>query len=72
MKQALVTGATGGIGRAMTLALRDAGHHVTALGRDPAALADLAAEPHVTALSVDMTDRAALRAASPARAVAWS
>lgn len=63
MKQALVTGATGGIGRALTLALRDAGYHVTALGRDAAALKALAAEPHVTALSVDMGDRAALRAA---------
>lgn len=63
MRQALVTGATGGIGRAVTLALRDAGHHVTALGRDPAALAELAAEPGISALSVDMADRTALRAA---------
>ena len=41
MKQAVVTGATGGIGRAIALALRDTGHHVLALGRDPAALARL-------------------------------
>lgn len=63
MKEALVTGATGGIGRALTLALRDAGYRVTALGRDAAALAELAGEPKVTALSVDMSDRDALRAA---------
>lgn len=63
MKHALVTGATGGIGRAIALALRDHGHHVTALGRDPAALADLAREPGITPLAVDMTDRPALRAA---------
>lgn len=63
MRQALVTGATGGIGRAITLTLRDAGHHVTALGRDPAALAELAREAHITPVAVDIADRAALRAA---------
>ncbi len=63
MKTALVTGATGGIGRAIALALRDHGHHVTALGRDPAAIADLAREPGITARAVDMADRPALRAA---------
>lgn len=63
MRQALVTGATGGIGRALTLALRDAGYHVTALGRDATALAALAAEPHIAARAVDMEDRDALRAA---------
>lgn len=63
MKQALVTGATGGIGRAITLALRDAGYQVAALGRDPAALQALSREEGVTAVQVDLTDRAALRAA---------
>lgn len=63
MKQALVTGATGGIGRAIALALRDAGHHVTAMGRDPDALAELGAERGITPLAVDMADRAALRTA---------
>lgn len=63
MKTALVTGATGGIGRAIAVALRDRGYVVTALGRDPAALADLAREPGIDPVAVDMTDRAALRAA---------
>lgn len=63
MKQAIVTGATGGIGRAITLALRDAGYHVLALGRDRAALAELAREGAITATAVDLADREALRAA---------
>lgn len=63
MKQALVTGATGGIGRTITLALRDAGYHVAALGRDADALADLSREKGVTAVQVDLADRDALRAA---------
>lgn len=61
-KQAVVTGATGGIGKAVALALRDAGHDVLALGRDPAALAWLA-DQGVTARAVDMANPAALPAA---------
>jgi 3-hydroxy acid dehydrogenase/malonic semialdehyde reductase len=63
MKQALVTGATGGIGRAIALALRDRGYAVTALGRDRAALAALARESNICPVAVDMADRPALRAA---------
>jgi NADP-dependent 3-hydroxy acid dehydrogenase YdfG len=60
---ALVTGATSGIGRAIALALRDAGYQVTGIGRDRAALRDLAGEPGLTALALDLTDRAAVTAA---------
>jgi 3-hydroxy acid dehydrogenase/malonic semialdehyde reductase len=62
MPQALVTGATSGIGRAIALALRDAGHEVVAFGRDPAALEALAAEG-LRPVRVEMTDRDALRQA---------
>lgn len=52
---ALVTGATGGIGRASAEALRRAGFLVYATGRDEAALARLAAEGFAT-LRLDVTD----------------
>jgi NADP-dependent 3-hydroxy acid dehydrogenase YdfG len=55
MAQALVTGATSGIGRAIALALQDAGHQVTALGRDTAALADLGAQG-LAAQALDLGD----------------
>lgn len=62
-RRALVTGATSGIGRAIVLALRDAGLEVTAVGRSRDALAELAGEPGVTAIEADVRDHAGLSAA---------
>ncbi|MEZ5797644.1 MAG: SDR family oxidoreductase [Paracoccaceae bacterium] len=61
MTQVLVTGATSGIGRAMAETLRAAGYRVLALGRNPDALADLAAGG-VETLALDLADPAALEA----------
>lgn len=60
MRQAIVTGATGGIGQAITHALRDAGYRVLAVGRDPGALARLAQEAGVVPVAADVTDTEAL------------
>lgn len=46
---ALVTGARGGIGRELVARLRSSGHHVAAVGRDAALLADMPAEAHIAA-----------------------
>lgn len=60
----LVTGATGQLGRPLCAALRDAGHAVTALGRDPARLAALTGSaPGLRALAADLRDDCALDAA---------
>ena len=63
MTQAIVTGATSGIGHAISLALRDAGHEVLALGRDEAALDALNREAGISARKVDLTDQTAIKAA---------
>ena len=44
---AMVTGARGGIGAAVVARLRSAGHHVAAVGRDAASLADVPADAHL-------------------------
>ena len=46
---ALVTGARGGVGRAVTAQLRAAGHRVAVVGRDAAALAEIEADAHIAA-----------------------
>jgi NAD(P)-dependent dehydrogenase (short-subunit alcohol dehydrogenase family) len=45
----LVTGARGGIGRALTARLRAAGHRMAAVGRDAATLAEVPADAHLVA-----------------------
>lgn len=66
---ALVTGATGGIGRATALALARAGWRVFATGRRTEALLALKAETggtSVEVLALDVTDGASIRAAHAA------
>src|SRR5579862_5878108 len=67
---AIVTGATGGIGRAVTTALCSEGANVLGVGRDPTALRELAAHAsgRVHSVRCDMRDREAV-ATLPATAV---
>lgn len=58
-RNALVTGAAGSLGRAITIGLRDRGCHVVALDRDGAALAGLASESGVAIAACDLLDAAA-------------
>jgi len=61
MQTALVTGATSGIGRAMARALQGAGYGVLALGRNAAALKELA-DQGIETLALDLCDPAGVRA----------
>lgn len=60
MAKALVTGATSGIGRAIAIALRQAGHEVFAIGRRRDALEVLARDRSIQPIRADVTDGEAL------------
>lgn len=60
---ALVTGATSGIGKAITFALAGAGYQVIALGRSAATLEQMQVTEGVRPMALDLTDREALATA---------
>ncbi len=61
MPTVFITGATSGIGRAMALALSEAGYDVYAAGRNEAALEELQRTgPRITPFCLDITDRDAV------------
>ncbi len=65
MSAFVVTGASSGIGRAVTVALAEGGHQVFAGVRSPEDAADVAAaHPGIEALRFDVTDEAAVAAAA--------
>ena len=60
---AMVTGATSGIGKAISLKLCGDGYDVIALGRSTTILAEMTSHSGVRPLALDLTDREALAAA---------
>lgn len=60
---ALVTGATSGIGKAITARLAGAGYDVIALGRSEATLEQMRSTPGIQPLAMDLTDREGLATA---------
>jgi 3-hydroxy acid dehydrogenase / malonic semialdehyde reductase len=59
-RNALVTGASSGIGRAIATRLAKDGVHVFAVGRDSNALESLAAQGDITPMALDLRDPSAL------------
>lgn len=59
----LVTGCSTGIGRATAVEASARGHLVFATARDPSKLADLASDPNIRPLRLDVTDEASIRSA---------
>ncbi|MET0527299.1 MAG: SDR family oxidoreductase [Microvirga sp.] len=62
MAQALVTGATSGIGRAIAIALQASGYDVFAVGRNQQALDELSRDFGIQGIKVDLSDRPAVAA----------
>lgn len=71
-QKVLVIGRGSGIARAVAVAARDAGAHVTAAGRDQEKLADAyAGEPGISTETVDLSDEESIEmtARNPARRI---
>lgn len=60
-RNALVTGASSGIGRAIARRLVEDGLHVYAVGRDASALDELASAGGITPIALDLRDSSSLR-----------
>lgn len=63
MKTVLITGATSGVGRAIALKFAENGYRVLALGRNEAALVELASIKNIDPMRLELTDVEACKAA---------